>query len=228
VNPSQGQIAFRPGGRSAAAFHCEMARYALGRPPGRVGCLPPRQGRKTHRALPPAGARAVPAGSCLPANAYSTISREPGYGVTDAIFLTSNHLVALSQPNRARHERHSQGRVLQDSADRQLAPIAVRSGTSLFAGIEHPQVLRLVTNMAGLAPAPREGSELTRRGARSDSPAGERGGHTCAAPAGRPGRRWGVTRLGSRPASARARRSRNSIWALVLRSSSAAHLARAS
>src|SRR5258708_10084354 len=34
--------------------------------------------------------------------------------------------------------------------------------------------------------------------------------------------------LGSRPASASARRSRNSIWALVLRSSSAAHLAKAS
>src|SRR5215469_18912531 len=33
---------------------------------------------------------------------------------------------------------------------------------------------------------------------------------------------------GSRPASARARRRRNSIWALVLRSSSAAHRARAS
>src|SRR5215831_13481659 len=35
-------------------------------------------------------------------------------------------------------------------------------------------------------------------------------------------------RLGSRPASVRARRSRYSIWALVLRSSSAAHRARAS
>src|SRR5258708_34631932 len=36
------------------------------------------------------------------------------------------------------------------------------------------------------------------------------------------------TRLGSLPVSARARRSRYSIWALVLRSSSAAHRARAS
>jgi len=35
---------------------------------------------------------------------------------------------------------------------------------------------------------------------------------------GRPGRRCGGTRPGRRPASAKARRSRNSIWALVLRS----------
>jgi ABC-type polysaccharide/polyol phosphate transport system ATPase subunit len=34
---------------------------------------------------------------------------------------------------------------------------------------------------------------------------------------GRPGGRWGVTSRGSRPAPARARWSRNSIWALVLR-----------
>ena len=45
---------------------------------------------------------------------------------------------------------------------------------------------------------------------------------------GRPGLRISPALLGSRPASASARRSRNSIWALVLRSSSAAHLARAS
>src|SRR6185312_13333723 len=45
---------------------------------------------------------------------------------------------------------------------------------------------------------------------------------------GRPGLRISPTRPGSRPASARARRRRNSIWALVLRSSSAAHRARAS
>src|SRR5215470_271225 len=45
---------------------------------------------------------------------------------------------------------------------------------------------------------------------------------------GRPRCRIGPARPGSRPASASARRSRNSIWALVLRSSSLAHLARAS
>ena len=45
---------------------------------------------------------------------------------------------------------------------------------------------------------------------------------------GRPGLRISPALPGSRPASASARRSRNSIWALVLRNSSAAHLARAS
>src|SRR5580698_4743722 len=45
---------------------------------------------------------------------------------------------------------------------------------------------------------------------------------------GRPRGRIGPARPGSRPASARARRSRNSIWALVLRSSTLAHRARAS
>src|SRR5260221_11311963 len=45
---------------------------------------------------------------------------------------------------------------------------------------------------------------------------------------GRPRGRICRACLGSRPASASARRSRNSIWALVLRSSSAAHLAKAS
>src|SRR5499427_2122259 len=45
---------------------------------------------------------------------------------------------------------------------------------------------------------------------------------------GRPGRRIFPAWLGIRPASASARRSRNSIWALVLRNSSAAHRARAS
>src|ERR1700722_9287886 len=45
---------------------------------------------------------------------------------------------------------------------------------------------------------------------------------------GRPGLRIAATWPGSRPLSARARRSRYSIWALVLRSSSAAHRARAS
>src|SRR5215472_15193813 len=45
---------------------------------------------------------------------------------------------------------------------------------------------------------------------------------------GRPRGRIGPARPGSRPASASARRSRNSIWALVLRSSSLAHLASAS
>jgi hypothetical protein len=45
---------------------------------------------------------------------------------------------------------------------------------------------------------------------------------------GRPRGRISLARLGSRPASASARRSRNSIWALVLRSSSLAHRARAS
>jgi hypothetical protein len=45
---------------------------------------------------------------------------------------------------------------------------------------------------------------------------------------GRPRGRIGRARPGSRPASASARRSRNSIWALVLRSSSPAHRARAS
>jgi hypothetical protein len=45
---------------------------------------------------------------------------------------------------------------------------------------------------------------------------------------GRPRGRIGPARPGSRPASPSARRSRNSIWALVLRSSSLAHRARAS
>src|SRR5260221_12684243 len=45
---------------------------------------------------------------------------------------------------------------------------------------------------------------------------------------GRPRGRISRACLGSRPASASARRSTNSIWALVLRSSSAAHLAKAS
>jgi len=45
---------------------------------------------------------------------------------------------------------------------------------------------------------------------------------------GRPGLRIFPAWLGIRPASRSARRSRNSIWALVLRKSSAAHLARAS
>src|ERR1022692_66046 len=45
---------------------------------------------------------------------------------------------------------------------------------------------------------------------------------------GRPRGRIGLARPGSRPASASARRSRYSIWALVLRSSSLAHLASAS
>ena len=45
---------------------------------------------------------------------------------------------------------------------------------------------------------------------------------------GRPRGRIGPARPGSLPASASARRSRNSIWALVLRNSSLAHRARAS
>src|SRR5499427_10590087 len=56
-------------------------------------------------------------------------------------------------------------------------------------------------------------------------------GHGYPGPAsrgGRPGRRIVPAPLGIRPASARARRSRNSIWALVLRSSSEAHRASAS
>ena len=52
--------------------------------------------------------------------------------------------------------------------------------------------------------------------------------HSAGLLRGRPGLRISPALLGSRPASASARRSRNSIWAFVLRSSSAAHLARAS
>jgi len=44
----------------------------------------------------------------------------------------------------------------------------------------------------------------------------------------RPGRRWGATSRGSRPASASARRSSSSTWALTDRRSSAAHRASAS
>jgi hypothetical protein len=51
---------------------------------------------------------------------------------------------------------------------------------------------------------------------------------SCRCRLGAPGRPCGLTRLGSRLASARARRRRNSIWALVLRSSSPAQRASAS
>jgi hypothetical protein len=58
--------------------------------------------------------------------------------------------------------------------------------------------------------------------------AGRRAGSGAAEAGGRPRGRIGPARPGSRPASASARRSRNSIWAFVLRSSSLAYLARAS
>src|ERR1700759_374700 len=63
---------------------------------------------------------------------------------------------------------------------------------------------------------------------RSSSPGGAGLVRAWLATDGRPRRRIGPARAGSRPASASARRSRNSIWALVLRSSSPAHRARAS
>ena len=67
----------------------------------------------------------------------------------------------------------------------------------------------LATNTSGLGTGTRHTSVAFRAG-------------------GRPGLRILPARLGSRPASSRAWRSRNSIWALVLRSSSAAQLARES
>ena len=54
--------------------------------------------------------------------------------------------------------------------------------------------------------------------------AGRRAGSGAAEAGGRPRGRIGPARPGSRPASASARRSRNSIWAFVLRSSSLAYL----
>jgi hypothetical protein len=65
------------------------------------------------------------------------------------------------------------------------------------------------------------GAVLLAAGPRAGQPGGRVRG-------GRPGLRISPVRLGSRPSSASARRSRNSIWAFVLRSSSAAHLASAS
>jgi hypothetical protein len=74
-------------------------------------------------------------------------------------------------------------------------------------------------------PSPHPGHDVTRAGHRR-AVAGRVPVRLAAG--GRPRGRIGPARPGSRPASASARRSRNSIWALVLRSSSLAHLARAS